>query len=248
MRLSSFGLGVGFAFKDILSNLLAGVIVLMQGRFHIGDFIKIGENKGKVVEIQTRSTILKALDGTEIIIPNADFLSKTVTSYTTNPTRRVEVEVGVHYNTDLELATQIIEDVVRKNENVLPAPKSKVIAKSFADSAIILAVRFWVQTRDGTSWIIVKSQVDGTSWIIVKSQVVHSIKKAFEEHGITIPFPIRTVHQGAPEDGLEWQNKPHEAPEQPEAEKAPETAPSEPETVAEEPASQTPPQTEGAEA
>lgn len=193
-----FGLGIGFAFKDMLSNLIAGVIVLMQGRFHIGDFIKIGEYMGKVVEIQTRATILKAIDGTEVIIPNAEFLSKTVISFTTNPSRRVEIAVGVHYNTDLELATEVIEDLMKQNSNILPEPKPKVIAKEFGDSAIILGVRFWVQSRDGVSWIT------------IKSQLVHEIKKAFEQHGITIPFPIRTVHQGTPQDGLGWQQIPQQ--------------------------------------
>ena len=190
-----FGLGLGFAFKDLLANLLAGVIVLMQGRFHIGDFIKIGENKGKVVEIQTRSTILKGLDGTEIIIPNANFLSKTVTSYTTNPSRRVQLVVGVHYKTDMELVTKIIEDVLKQNQNILPEPKAKVIATDFGDSAIMLNVRFWVASKDGISWVV------------VRSEVVLAIKKAFEERGITIPFPIKTVYQGTEEDGLGWQDR-----------------------------------------
>jgi small-conductance mechanosensitive channel len=204
-----FGLGVGFAFKDLLANLLAGVIILMQGRFHIGDFIKIGENKGKVIEIQTRSTILKGLDGTEIIIPNANFLSKTVTSYTTNPTRRVQLAVGVHYKTDLELATKIIEDTMKQNQNILPEPEAKVIATEFGDSAIMLDVRFWVASKDGISWIV------------VRSEVVHLIKKAFEEHGITIPFPIRTVHQGTEQDGLGWEGVAQVAPEVTEVPEAP---------------------------
>ena len=188
-----FGLGVGFAFKDILANLLAGIIILMQGRFHIGDFIKIGVSKGKVVEIQMRSTILKGIDGTEIIIPNANFLSKTVISYTTNPSRRAQLVVGVHYKTDLDLATRMIEDVLKQNQNILPEPKAKVIATEFGDSAIKLNVRFWVTSKDGVSWVV------------VRSEVVHAIKKAFEEQGITIPFPIRTIHKETEQDGLRWQ-------------------------------------------
>jgi small conductance mechanosensitive channel len=188
-----FGLGLGFAFKDILSNLLAGVIVLMQGRFHIGDLIKIGQFMGKVVEIQTRATILRAIDGTEIIIPNADFLSKTVTSFTTNPTRRIQLIVGVHYKTDIDVAVKIIESVLMKNKNILQKPRPRVIATEFGESAITLSIRFWAQSKDAVCWIY------------TRSKVINDIRKAFEQQGITIPFPIRTVHRGTEADGLGWQ-------------------------------------------
>ncbi len=189
-----FGLGIGFAFKDLLSNLIAGVLILMQKRFSSGDFIQIGEGslKGVIVEISMRSTILKSLEGTQIIVPNSDLLTKTVTSYTSNNERRIEVKVGVHYKTNLEMATTTILEVLRKEEEILENPEPVAIATEFGESAIVISVRFWVESR--------------SSWINTRSRVIREIKKAFDSKDITIPFPIRTIEM-TPADSLGGKEK-----------------------------------------
>jgi small conductance mechanosensitive channel len=192
-----FGLGIGFAFRDLLANLIGGVVVILQNRFHVGDFICIGGSiKGKVMEIQTRATILKAIDGTEIIVPNADLLKKTVQSYTAHHVRRIGIPISVHYNTNIELATRLIENIMKKKPHILKKPKAKVIAKGFGDSAIELEARFNIDPQE-----------HGKSWIEIKSEIIEEVQQAFAENGITIPFPQRVIHQSSDRDGLDWKEK-----------------------------------------
>jgi small conductance mechanosensitive channel len=198
--LGFFSLGLGFAFKDLLMNLMSGIIIVLQDRYHIGDFIQVGQEgiKGTVMEIQTRATILKAIDGTEIIVPNSELLNKAVTVYTAHHTRRIDVIVGVHYSTDLSLAKRLVEQTMAHHKYVLKTPPPEVLMDEFANSSINLSCRFWVDPKDP----------DSPSWFNIKSEVIHAIKSTFEAHGITIPFPQRTVYQAASEEGQNWKNHP----------------------------------------
>lgn len=178
--LGALSLGVGFALKDIIGNFISGVIMLSQNRINIGDFIKVGEKvMGTIVSIDTRATILQSIDGTEIVIPNQTMLGETLISYTTNPFRRVEFPIGVDYKTDLAMATSLIKGILDKEEKIVVKPAPNVIVKEFGESAIMLSVRFWVET--------------GSGWLRIKSNVIHKLKKAFEEADIRIPYPIRTL-------------------------------------------------------
>lgn len=171
--------GIGFALKDLIMNFLAGVMILLGRNFSIGDFINVGGTLGKVVEIQSRVTILQAIDGTKVIVPNADLFKKQVTSYTSNPFRRIEIIVGVDYRTNLNNALKICMKTLKETKGVLLEPKPAVILDSFADSSINIKMRAWVDSKGG--------------WIKVKSRVILKLKDAFDEHNITIPWPIRTV-------------------------------------------------------
>lgn len=178
--LGALSLGVGFALKDIIGNFISGVIMLSQNRINIGDFIKVGDGVlGTIVSIDTRATILQAIDGTEIVIPNQTMLGETLVSYTTNPFRRVELPVGVDYKTDLGMVTSLIKGILDKDENVVVKPAPSVIVKEFGESSINLSVRFWVET--------------GKGWMKIRSNIAHKIKQAFDEVGVNIPFPIRTL-------------------------------------------------------
>ena len=99
--IGAMSLGIGFALKDILGNFISGVIMLAQNRINIGDFIKVQDILGTIVSIDTRATILQAIDGTEVVIPNQIMLGETLISYTTNPFRRIDLTVGVDYKTNL---------------------------------------------------------------------------------------------------------------------------------------------------
>jgi small conductance mechanosensitive channel len=194
--LGFFSLGLGFAFKDLLMNLMSGIIIVLQDRYHIGDFIQVGQDgmKGTVMEIQTRATILKAIDGTEIIVPNSELLNKSVTVFTAHHTRRIDVIVGVHYSTDLSLAKRLVEQTMAHHKYVLKTPPPEVLMDEFADSSINLSCRFWVDPKDA----------DAPSWFNIKSEIIHAIKATFEAHGINIPFPQRTVYQAASQEGQNW--------------------------------------------
>jgi small conductance mechanosensitive channel len=177
--IAAVGFGVGFALKDLMMNFLAGIFILLSHHFTIGDFIDIGGTKGKVMEIQSRVTILKAFDGTKVIVPNGQIFTKQVTSYTSNPFRRVELIVGVEYRSNLENVIKVILTAMKETKGVLLSPEPAVIVDQFAESSIALKVRFWVQSK--------------SSWVKTKSNVVMNIKNKLDEYGITIPWPIRTV-------------------------------------------------------
>jgi small conductance mechanosensitive channel len=165
--------------KDIIINFLAGVMILAQKYFTIGDFINIEGTIGKIVEIQTRATILQALDGTMVVVPNSELFSKQVISYTSNPFRRIELAVGVGYDTDLNQAVENCYSAIKSTSGILVEPKPVVIVKGFGDSSIDLAVRAWVESRGG--------------WLKIKSNLTMNIKSHFDKADINIPFPIRTV-------------------------------------------------------
>jgi len=182
-----FGLGISFAFKDLLANLIAGAVVIIQNRFRVGDFIQIGQNgmKGKIMEIQTRATILKAIDGTEIVIPNAQLMTKPVITFTAHHRRRISFDIGVSFDTDLDKAQEIALEVMKSHENVLKSPRPHIIIKNVGDFAVTMSMRFYIDPQD-------KSY----SWIKVRSQLVAQVKKAFDEAGIEIPYPVRTLKKG----------------------------------------------------
>lgn len=177
--IAAVGFGIGFALQDIIMNFIAGVILLATRQFAIGDFIEVNGTFGQVKEIQSRATILHALDGTKVIVPNSELFTNQVISYTTNPFRRIEVPVGVEYRTDLKKATNVMLAVLHAHDSVVKEPAPAVILDEFSDSSINFKVRFWVQSKD--------------QWIQIKSDMIQLLKAALDEAGINIPFPIRTL-------------------------------------------------------
>lgn len=177
--LGYLGFGIGFAFKDILANIIAGVVILTQKTFKIGDIIKVEDRVGKIVQIDVRITQVQGLDGTNFIVPNSDMMTNVVRNYTSNSLRRISFQVGVHYSTPLEKAIQTSLDSLAKNESIMAHPKSQVLAVEFGDSAILLEIRFWIESD--------------LNWYLIRSDVIQQLKKDFDAAGITIPFPIRTL-------------------------------------------------------
>lgn len=177
--LGAMSFGLGFAFKDILANFIGGIVILTQQKLKIGDLIKVGDKMGRITTIDSRTTQLKLLDGTEVIIPNSDMVTDVVQNYSAHEFRRISLEVGVHYDTPLDQAVSITLNAVKKNQMVVVEPQAEVLCKEFGDSAILLEVRFWMESTE--------------NWWTVKSQIIQQIKVDFDAVGITIPFPIRTL-------------------------------------------------------
>ncbi len=177
--IAAAGFGIGFALKDIIINFLAGVFTLAQKQFTIGDFIKVNDTIGKVIEIQARATVLQALDGTRVVVPNSELFTKQVVSYTSNPFRRIELGVGVEYDTDLNLAVKTCYQALKNTNGILIEPKPAVLIDEFAESSINLKIRGWVESRGG--------------WLAIRSDLAANIKIEFDKVGINIPFPIRTI-------------------------------------------------------
>lgn len=178
--LGFLAVGIGFAFKDLIANMIAGVVILTQKKIKIGDVIKINKEIGKIIEIDVRTTLLKSLDGVLLIVPNADLLTNTIENFTANTFRRICLQVGVDYATPLAEAIQLTLQITKTNPNILQEPAPQVIATEFGDSAIMLDIRFWVESQT-------------QNWPIVQSELIQKIKIAYENANIKIPFPIRTV-------------------------------------------------------
>lgn len=173
--------GVGFALQDIIMNFIAGVMILSSRHYSIGDVIKVGGTMGKIVEIQTRATILKAFDGTKIVVPNADLFKNQVTSFTSNPFRRVELINGVNYGEDLKRSAEIVLNAVKETPGVLAEPKPSIVFYEWGDYSINFKVRAWVESRGGGGWLK------------KRHQMLLNINTAMDKAGINIPYPIQTI-------------------------------------------------------
>jgi len=179
--IGALSLGVGFALKDIIGNFISGVVMLSQNNIKIGDLINVNGIIGTIVSIDTRATILQALDGSEVVIPNSIMLGQTLISYTTNPFRRIDLAVGVDYKADLSMVISLIKGVLDKDKDVVVKPEPLITVDEFGESSIGIMVRFWVESRAAGGWQR------------IRSNVAYRLKCAFDEVGINIPFPIRTL-------------------------------------------------------
>lgn len=175
------GLVLGLAFKEIASNYLAGIILAFREPFAIGDIIDSNSVFGTVRDINLRTIVVETFFGQEVHIPNAEVLNKAITNFSSSGNRRLEIEVGVHYKTDLERAERLVDDVIKKKDYVLRDKTTEVVFHKFADSSINMLVRFWIDYPDAPSFY--RAQGDA----------IKTIKAEFDRAGITIPFPIRTV-------------------------------------------------------
>lgn len=194
--LAAVAFGIGFALRDLIMNFIAGVMILISRHFTIGDFIRVGDRIGKVIEIQSRATILKAIDGTKVIVPNAEIFSSSVVSYTSNPMRRVIVPLYVAYGTDLDYAIKIALRVLKKHPKILKKPQPSVIIKDYGDSSIDLMSRFWVLTKDG--------------WVRVRSEIIKLMDQAFTEAGIRVPYEVLHLETSSDTSEEEKEGAEHE--------------------------------------
>ncbi|MFH2102748.1 MAG: mechanosensitive ion channel [Chloroflexota bacterium] len=179
------GFTVGFALQDIMKNFAAGVILLIQQPFNIGDTIETSSHGGNVISINLRATEMRTFDGRIVIIPNADILAHPITNYTRADRRRIEVPVGVGYDIDLELARRVALEATRAIPGFREEPAPMAIADAFGESVIKLVVYFWIDTTQ-------------IGLLDAKGEAVRLIKAAFDRHGIVIPYPIQTIHLDKP--------------------------------------------------
>jgi small conductance mechanosensitive channel len=171
---------IGFAFKDIFENFLAGVLIMMRRKMRIGDHIKCEGEEGRIEQITLRETYLRQLDSQLSIVPNSFLFKNPVLIITDATLRRHEVIVGVSYETDLDRAAEVIEGAVRSADTVTEGKPVEVFAREFADSSINFTVRWWSGSR----------QVEMHR---SRDKVVRAIKRALDDAGIVIPFPQLTA-------------------------------------------------------
>jgi potassium-dependent mechanosensitive channel len=178
--LGALSVGIGFGLQTIVNNLVSGIILAFEKPIQIGDTVQVGNIEGIVKEIGVRASKIKNWDGAEVIIPNGDLLAQQLTNWTlSDKQRRVELVIGVSYNSDLDLVTQLIQEQIT-DEAILNSPPPRVLLQTFADNSVNFRVLFWVNDVD--------------TWVTIRDKVMRKIFKSFKEHQIEIPFPQRDLH------------------------------------------------------
>lgn len=181
--LAGLGFGsvaLGFAFKDILQNYLAGILILLQQPFKIGHEIKYIDFEGRVEFIDTRTTFIKSFDGRRILIPNGEIYTNAITVNTTYNQRCTEYDVGVGCADDLEKASEIILSVLKNIRGIMNDPEPEVLVIALDDFKNQLRARWWTAPR----------QIE---LIRIRSQVITKIKQELYQNGIDIPYPTQVV-------------------------------------------------------
>ncbi len=185
--LGIIGFTLGFALQDISENFVAGLMLLLQRPFELGDVVHIDEFRGRVIDVSLRATELETLDGQNVILPNGLVYTSPILNYSRHDLSRIAVDVGVAYDSDLDLVRDTAIQAVAGLPTVLKEPAPYVVFRDFGDSAINLTLFYWIDGRD-------------TPQFRASDLGVPAVKKAFDQAGIDIPFPIRTLQW--PEEGI----------------------------------------------
>ncbi len=175
------GLALGFAFKNIVENYLAGVLLSTRNPFEIGDAVEIDGQTGKVARLTSRDTVLVTLDGNHLRIPNAKVMNSVLLNYSRNPLRRFDFYVGVSTDFDLGEVKRIALKTLAENPAVLDEPAPMVAIDSLGDSSVQIRLFAWMDQSKH-------------SFLKVKSESIRLIKEAFDGAGIEMPEPIYRVH------------------------------------------------------
>ncbi len=186
------GLALGIAFRDITENFLASIFLSIQRPFDTTDLVEVAGVTGYVQQLNMRTTILMELDGNLVQIPNASVYKSNIRNFTTNSNRREDFVVGIRYDDSIDEAQEIARKVLHDHPAVLRDPEPLVLADSLGASTVNLRVYFWIDGREH-------------SWLKVRSSIIRLVKRAFQEHGISMPdeAPDVAFPRGVPVTTLE---------------------------------------------
>ncbi|XXJ18121.1 mechanosensitive ion channel family protein [Desulfovibrio caledoniensis] len=211
---SALGVGIGFGLQTIISNYVAGIILLMDRSIKPGDTIEVGGVFGVVSGVYGRFSSVKTRDGKEYLIPNEHFVTNEVINWTYSDTNiRLKIPVGIAYESDVDKALRLMEEAPKGMKRILTSPEPRAMLIEFGDSSVNLELRAWIaDTNDGVTNI--------------KSDVLKRIWDLFHENGVTFPFPQRdvllkpgsalavTVDRGQPSEGAEAPGEPAATPKE----------------------------------
>jgi len=175
------GVAIGFAFRDILQNFLAGILILITEPFQIEDQIVFKDFEGTVENIQTRATTIRTYDGRRIVIPNSELFTNSVTVNTAFENRRLEYDVGIGYGDDIEQAKRLMLEAVHSVDGVLKDPAADVLVMELAESTVNIRVRWWINPP---------RRADSLD---ARDKVLTAIKNKLTAHGIDLPFPTQQI-------------------------------------------------------
>lgn len=177
--LGAAGLAIGLALQGTLSNVAAGVMLLIFRPFRVDDVIEAGSVAGTVVYLGLFTTELRTADGIFIVVPNSELWGSSLKNFSRNPTRRIQIVLGIDYGDSIETAMQMINSVIENEPRRLADPEPQVVVGELADSSINIYVRVWVNTSDYWN---------------VYFDMLRTLKESADAAGLTIPFPQQTVH------------------------------------------------------
>jgi small conductance mechanosensitive channel len=173
------GFVVGFALQDTLGNFAAGGMILIYRPYDVDDFVEVTGASGLVKNMSLVSTTITTFDNQTLVIPNSKIWGDVIKNVTAQRLRRVDLEFGIGYGDDVELAERVLNDIVSSHDMVLPKPETMIKLHTLGDSSVNFIVRPWVKTED--YWNVY--------WDITRE-----VKLRFDREGISIPFPQRDVH------------------------------------------------------
>jgi small-conductance mechanosensitive channel len=179
----AIAIGVGFGAQNIINNFISGWILMWERPIRIGDFLEVGETRGTVESINTRSTRIRRVDGVHLLIPNSQLLENTVVNWTLVDRRtRTTVRVGVAYGSPVRKVAELIEQAATEHQGILEDPAPLVVFEDFGDSALVFDLSFWIlATAD-------------RDLRVIRSDIRFRVDELFREAGIVIAFPQRDVH------------------------------------------------------
>lgn len=178
------GLALGFAFQNIASNFIAGVVLAIRHPFGVGDIIETNDFYGTVQKMNLRNTIIRTPQGQIVYIPNKSVFENPLENYTISGERRIDLECGISYGDDLEKAKEVAIEAIETLDNYDDDKEVEFYYEEFGGSSINFEIRFWVNFKSNSDFLS------------ARSDAIIAIMKAFEETDIMIPFPIRTLDFG----------------------------------------------------
>jgi len=177
--LGAVGLGIGLALQGTLSHIAAGIMLLVLRPFRVNEYIDADGIGGTVVEIGLFATEMRTFDGVYQHVPNGTLLNRSIKNYSRNPTRRIDIPVGISYGDDVEEALAIAKSVLDAEPRLLADPPAETMVVALGDSSVNMNMRCWVNAGD--------------YWSVLFG-LTKTIKQRFDAEGITIPFPQRDLH------------------------------------------------------
>jgi small conductance mechanosensitive channel len=174
------GFTIGFALQDVAKNFVAGILLLLQKPFEIGEAIEVGGYGGTVVDISLRSTELQTWDGRDVLIPNGDVFVGAIVNFSRAVTRRIELSIPIPYEADLDAVTRTGLETLASLPGVIDHPAPQLAFTAFDDRAIRLTAYFWIKTGD-------------TDLLEAKDRGVKALRRAFHSLGIELPLPSQTI-------------------------------------------------------
>lgn len=177
----AFGIGIGFGLQTIINNFVSGLIMLFERPVKVGDSVQIGQHLGELKQIGLRASVLRKVDGSDVILPNSMLISGEVINWTmSDKRRRIDIPVGVSYGTDAKMVMELLTSVAANEPDIIDDPAPVTLFKGFGDNSIDFELRGWTE--------------DTEHWVALRSKLVTAVYAALNDANVEIPFPQRDLH------------------------------------------------------